>query len=47
MIRLKTVEQIERIREACQLTARLMNSLPAFLEPGMSTFTIDKFCYDF
>ncbi len=47
MIRLKTVDQIDRIREACHLTARLMNSLPSFMEPGMSTHTIDKFCYDF
>ncbi len=47
MIRLKTFDQIQRIREACQLTARLMNSLPSFMEPGMSTFTIDKYCYDF
>ncbi|MDY0288392.1 MAG: type I methionyl aminopeptidase [Sphaerochaeta sp.] len=47
MIRLKTVDQIGRIREACHLTARLMNSLPSFMEPGMSTHTIDKYCYDF
>ncbi len=47
MIRLKTFDQIERIREACHLTARLMNSLPSFMEPGMSTYTIDKYCYDF
>ncbi|MDT4761526.1 type I methionyl aminopeptidase [Sphaerochaeta sp. PS] len=47
MIRLKTTEQIAVIREACHLTARLMNQLPSFIAPGMSTFDIDQFCYDF
>lgn len=47
MIQLKTEEQINRIREACHLTARLMNSLASFLAPGMSTLDIDTYCYDF
>ena len=47
MIRLKTPQQIARIREACQLTARLMNTFPAYLEPGMSTYDIDQYCFDF
>ncbi|AEV28223.1 methionine aminopeptidase, type I [Sphaerochaeta pleomorpha str. Grapes] len=47
MIQLKTPQQIDGIREACHLTARLMNSLSSYLEPGMSTHDIDQHCYDF
>ncbi|HOE83849.1 MAG TPA: type I methionyl aminopeptidase [Sphaerochaeta sp.] len=47
MITLKTEEQIKRIEEACRLTARLMRRLESFMEPGMSTWEVDKFCYDF
>ncbi len=47
MIRLKTEEQIKRIRESCHLTAQLMERLATFIEPGMSTWNIDRYCYDF
>ncbi|MGE4583178.1 MAG: type I methionyl aminopeptidase [Sphaerochaeta sp.] len=47
MIRLKTEEQIKRIRESCHLTAQLMQDLSTFIEPGMSTLDIDAFCYQF
>lgn len=47
MIPLKTEEQIKRIREACQLTAVLMERLSTFIEAGMSTWDIDRYCYDF
>ena len=47
MIRLKTEEQIKRIREACHLTARLMDELSRYIEVGMSTLDIDQYCYQF
>ncbi len=47
MIQLKSEEQIKRIGEACAITASLMDSLPSFIEPGMSTKDIDQYCYDY
>jgi methionyl aminopeptidase len=47
MITLKTPEQINRIRESCQLLARLLDSLPGYLEPGMTTKAIDTYCYQY
>lgn len=47
MIRLKTEEQIKRIEESCVLTAELMRRLSTFMEPGMSTWHVDQFCYSF
>ncbi len=47
MIRLKTEEQIKRIEEACHLTARLMEELGSYMEPGMSTWDVDQYCYRF
>lgn len=47
MIRLKNEEQIKWIREACRLTAELMRDLPSFIEPGISTYDIDQYCYNF
>lgn len=47
MIRLKTEEQIKRIRESCHITANLMEQLSTFIEPGMSTWDIDQYCYEF
>ncbi len=47
MITLKTAEQIKRIEESCRLTAELMRRLALFMEAGMSTWEVDKFCYDF
>ncbi len=47
MIRLKTEAQIDKIREACHLTAELMNNLSTFIEVGMSTEDIDQYCYKF
>ncbi|HZJ88145.1 MAG TPA: type I methionyl aminopeptidase [Sphaerochaeta sp.] len=47
MIQLKTREQIDRIREACHITARLMEALGPFIEPGMSSWDVNQFCHDF
>jgi methionyl aminopeptidase len=47
MIQLKTEEQIKRIEEACHLTAILMSELATFMESGMSTYEVDRYCYDF
>ena len=47
MITLKTLEQIDRIRESCRLLARLLDSLSGFIEPGMTTKAIDTYCHQY
>ncbi|MFA6845278.1 MAG: type I methionyl aminopeptidase [Sphaerochaetaceae bacterium] len=47
MIQIKTEEQIGGIRKSCHLVASLMEKLGSFLQEGMTTHDIDKFCYDF
>ncbi|MDX9809913.1 MAG: type I methionyl aminopeptidase [Sphaerochaetaceae bacterium] len=47
MINLKTPEQIERIRESCQLLARLFDALKQILQAGITTKEIDTYCYNF
>lgn len=47
MIQLKSVEQIDGIRKSCHLVAQLMQAVGAYLKPGLSTYEIDKFCYEF
>jgi len=42
MIRLKNLDQIARIRESCQLLARLFQELPAQVVEGRSTLDIDR-----
>lgn len=47
MILLKTEEQIDGIRKSCHLVARLMEAVQKYVKPGMSTWDVDKFCYEF
>lgn len=46
MIRLKNLEQIARIRESCQLLARLFQELPSQALEGRSTLDLDKWAED-
>ena len=46
MIRLKNPEQIARIRESCQLLARLFLELPAHAVEGRSTLDLDRWAED-
>ncbi|MDD7201295.1 MAG: type I methionyl aminopeptidase [Sphaerochaetaceae bacterium] len=47
MIQLKTEEEIDGIRKSCHLCAQMMAEVGQILRPGMSTWDMDKFCYDF
>ena len=42
MIRLKNPDQLARIRESCQLLARLFQELPAQTVEGRSTLDLDE-----
>jgi methionyl aminopeptidase len=46
MIRLKNADQLARIRESCQLLARLFQELPAQTVEGRSTLDLDKWAED-
>jgi len=46
MIRLKNLDQIARIRESCQLLARLFQELPAQALEGRSTLDVDRWAED-
>jgi len=47
MITLKSPEQIEGIRKSCKMLAECLYSLDDVIKPGISTWDIDKICYDF
>ncbi|MGI6466511.1 MAG: type I methionyl aminopeptidase [Sphaerochaetaceae bacterium] len=47
MITLKTADQIKYIEESCRLLAQLHDNLETFIEVGMTTLEIDKYCHDF
>lgn len=47
MIQLKTAQQIDSIRQSCQLLAHLFVALPEVVVEGKSTAEIDTFCYNF
>lgn len=47
MVTLKSSEQIKHIGEACRLTAQLLDLLADFIEEGMTTHEIDRYCFDF
>ncbi len=47
MILIKSEDQIERIRESCQLLAQLHEELASFVRAGMSTMDVDSFAYDY
>jgi len=44
MISIKTPEQIEKMREAGRLTAKVLEAVTAFIKPDITTMAIDEFC---
>src|SRR6185503_3774968 len=46
-IRLYGPEAFEGMRKACQMTARCLDELAAFVRPGVATDEIDSFVFDF
>lgn len=44
---IKTPEQIEKMRIAGRLTARVLEALTDFIKPGMTTMDVDSFCEDY
>ena len=47
MIRLKTTEEIKRIRASCRLLAETYSALIKIIEENITTEELDKFAYDF
>jgi methionyl aminopeptidase len=47
MISIKTPEQIEKMRIAGRLTARVLEALTDYIKPGISTMDVDAFCEDY
>lgn len=47
MIKLKTIEEIKRIKESCKLLARTHNELGKLVQEGITTKELDKFAYDY
>ncbi len=43
MIILKSKEEIEKIRHACQIVAESLEALKGYIKPGMTTKELDKF----
>lgn len=44
---IKTEEQIEKIRQACQLAAQTLHYLGQFVRPGVKTELIHQRCYEY
>jgi methionyl aminopeptidase len=44
MISIKTTEQIEKMRIAGHLTARVLEAVSQYIKPGLTTMQIDEFC---
>jgi methionyl aminopeptidase len=47
MIKLKTPEQIEKMRVAGRLTAKVLEAVTDYIKAGISTADIDKFCENY
>ncbi|MDO4594526.1 MAG: type I methionyl aminopeptidase [Tissierellia bacterium] len=47
MIKLKTKEQIQKMREASEILCKTHLALQKILKPGLSTLQLDKFAHDF
>lgn len=47
MIQLKRDYQIDGIRKSCKLLAECLLRLDEIIAPGISTYDVDRFCYDF
>jgi methionyl aminopeptidase len=47
MISIKTASELERMRKACQITARARALAGELVKPGITTMEIDKAVHDF
>lgn len=47
MITIKTPEQIEKMRIAGRLTAKVLEALGPMMQPGITTMEVDAFCEDY
>jgi methionyl aminopeptidase len=47
MIHLKTQKQIERMREACQITKGMLDIVEKHIKPGISTLELDRLAEDY
>ncbi|KTC65818.1 methionine aminopeptidase (plasmid) [Legionella adelaidensis] len=47
MLAIKTPEQIEKMRKAGQLTAKVLEAVSEIIKPGITTMEIDAFCEDY
>ncbi len=47
MIYLKSPSEIVKIRKACQIVGQLLDELSAMIEPGISTWELDRFAESF
>jgi methionyl aminopeptidase len=47
MISIKTPEQIEKMRQAGALTAKVLQALNSVIVPGITTMDIERFCEDY
>lgn len=44
MIKIKSEEEIEKMRYAGELTAKVLEAVTDFIKPGITTMAIDQFC---
>lgn len=47
MVQLKNAEQIELIRQSCNVLSETLASVASMIKPGMTTLEIDKYAEDF
>lgn len=48
MIKLKTIEDIKKIKKANEIIARIYRDvIPQYIKPGVSTWELDKICEDY
>ena len=47
MIRLKTKQEVDKIRESCVIVAETLEALGKLVEPGISTAELDRWAHDF
>lgn len=47
MVTIKTPDQIEKMRIAGRLTAKVLTAVSDFIKPGITTMDVDAFCEDY
>ena len=47
MIYIKTAEEIERMRAACELTSRTLGEVAKWVKPGVTTLKLDNIAREF